>query len=131
MKMIDEVLQDRQEVYGDFFEGITCEAQILEIIKGRYFDHYKLPLPPIYYLFFSKIVMKLSRLAVSPDHVDSWTDIAGYARLVELHLNKVKQGVRYAKSEQESDAAPTKDAYTTKVRKQTRTSPVRKSTRKY
>ena len=131
MKMIDEVLQDRQEVYGDFFEGITCEAQILEIIKGRYFDQYKLPLPPIYYLFFSKIVMKLSRLAVSPDHVDSWTDIAGYARLVELHLNKVKQGVRYAQSEQESDAAPTKDAHTTKVRKQTRTSSVRKSTRKY
>ena len=131
MKTTDEVLQDRHVVYGDFFEGITCEAQILEIIKGRYFDQYKLPLPPIYYLFFSKIVMKLSRLAVSPDHVDSWTDIAGYARLVELHLNKIKQGVRNAQSEQEPDATPTKNAYATKVRKQTRSSTVRKSTRKH
>ena len=131
MKTTDEVLQDRHNVYGDFFEGITCEAQILEIIKSRYFEQYKLPLPPTYYLFFSKIVMKLSRLAVSPDHIDSWTDIAGYARLVELHLNKVKQGVRYAQSEQNPDVALTKDAHATKIRKKARTYPVRKPARKH
>ena len=43
---------------------------------------------PINVIYLSKIVMKLSRLAISPDHVDSWTDIAGYARLVEIQLTK-------------------------------------------
>jgi len=41
-------------------------------------------------IFFSKIIMKLSRLSVTPNHIDSWTDIAGYARLIEQHYTGVQ-----------------------------------------
>lgn len=90
-KTTDQVITERGEVYGDFFEGIQCEAQLLETIVDRYKSVYYIPLPPVYYLFFSKIAMKLSRLSVNPNHIDSWTDIAGYARLVELHLIKQQE----------------------------------------
>jgi len=88
MKTTDQVLEQRGEVYGDFFEGVSLEAVILENIKDRYRKQHNKEMDPVHVIYLSKIAMKLSRLAVSPSHVDSWTDIAGYARLVELQLMK-------------------------------------------
>jgi hypothetical protein len=88
MKTTDQVLEQRGEVYGDFFEGVSLEAVILENIKDRYRKAHNAEMDPVHVIYLSKIAMKLSRLAVSPSHVDSWTDIAGYARLVELQLIK-------------------------------------------
>jgi hypothetical protein len=84
----DSVIQERGETYGDFQEGILLEAGILDLIAKRHFDHHGGPMPLKNILYFSKIAMKLSRLSITPDHIDSWTDIAGYARLVELQLKK-------------------------------------------
>jgi hypothetical protein len=89
MTTTDQVLEERGNVYGDFYEGIELEANLLEAIKGRYQKHHGESMHPIHATYISKIVMKLSRLAVSPDHIDSWTDIAGYARLVELRLKEI------------------------------------------
>jgi len=88
MKTTDQVLEQRGEVYGDFFEGVSLEAAILENITNRYRKQHNAEMDPVHFIYLSKIAMKLSRLAVSPTHVDSWTDIAGYARLVEIQLNK-------------------------------------------
>jgi Domain of unknown function (DUF6378) len=88
MTTTDQVLEERGSVYGDFYEGIELEANLLESLKHRHQKHHGEAMHPIYATYISKIIMKLSRLAVSPDHIDSWTDIAGYARLVELHLKE-------------------------------------------
>jgi hypothetical protein len=88
MKTTDQVLEQRGEVYGDFFEGVSLEAVILESIKDRYRKTHDKEMDPVHVIYLSKIAMKLSRIAVSPTHLDSWTDIAGYARLVELQLAK-------------------------------------------
>jgi len=88
MTTTDQVLEQRGTVYGDFYDGVSLEAVILENIKGRYRNAHGKEIDPIYVIYLSKIAMKLSRLAVSPTHIDSWTDIAGYARLVELQLIK-------------------------------------------
>ena len=88
MTTTDQVLEQRGTVYGDFYDGVSLEAVILENIKDRYRKTHEKELDPIYVIYLSKIAMKLSRLAVSPHHIDSWTDIAGYARLVELQLIK-------------------------------------------
>jgi hypothetical protein len=90
MTTTDEVITERGKTYGDFNRGIVLETQLLEAIKGRYHDHYGWEMPPIYVTYLTKIIMKLSRLSITPDHIDSWTDIAGYARLVELHLTKIE-----------------------------------------
>ena len=88
MSNVNETLEQRGEVYGNFSQGITLEAEILSLIKGRYYDQYSRDMDEWCVVAISKIVMKLSRLAVSPKHLDSWHDIAGYAVLVEQHLKE-------------------------------------------
>lgn len=88
MKTTDQVLEQRGEVYGDFAEGVWLETYIIESIKDRYLAHHGIDMPPVSVMYISKIAMKLARLSVSPTHIDSWTDIAGYARLVEIQLTK-------------------------------------------
>jgi hypothetical protein len=114
MSTTDQILEERGQIYGDFYEGINLEAQMLELLKERYRGHYGLEMPPIYAAFMSKILMKLSRLSVTPTHVDSWVDIAGYARLIELHFTK---GNNNAKSTQIGNEESTTDAHKTEVRK--------------
>ena len=88
MSDTDKLLQERGATYGNFTDGIRLEAEILNAINTRYKDHSGHDLDAMSALFLSKIAMKLSRLSITPDHVDSWRDIAGYARLVELHYTQ-------------------------------------------
>lgn len=88
MTTTDSIIEERGKTYGDFNEGIELEATILGAIAKRYADHHGEDMPMVVALYFSKIAMKLSRLSITPDHIDSWADIAGYARLVELQLKK-------------------------------------------
>jgi len=92
MKTTDEILEERGNVYGDFTLGSEVEAAMMNIICANHESQTGRPMSAINKIFFSKIVMKLSRLSVSPSHIDSWTDIAGYARLVEQHLIKEQNG---------------------------------------
>lgn len=92
MKTTDEVLQERGSIYGDFTRGSELEAAMMNIICANHEIQTGKPMSAINKIFFSKIIMKLSRLSVTPDHVDSWTDIAGYARLVEQHYEGNKNG---------------------------------------
>jgi hypothetical protein len=89
MRLTDEVLKERGEVYGNFTDGSRLEMQIMALIAFNYEKQHRKPLPELERIFFSKIIMKLSRLSVTPNHIDSWTDIAGYARLVEQHYTGV------------------------------------------
>lgn len=92
MKTTDEVLKERGSVYGDFTDGSDVEAVIMGILAENHFNQTGKSLTELERIFFSKIIMKLSRLSVTPDHIDSWTDIAGYARLVEQHYEGKKNG---------------------------------------
>ena len=94
MRTTDEVLKERASVYGDFTDGSTLEAALIELLEFNHMRQHKKALTELERIFFSKIIMKLSRLSVTPDHIDSWTDIAGYARLIEQHY----AGVQNAKS---------------------------------
>jgi hypothetical protein len=88
MSNVNETLDKRGEVYGKFSHGITLEAEILSLIKGRHYAEHGTDMDIWYEVAISKIVMKISRLAVSPKHIDSWHDIAGYAVLVEQTLKE-------------------------------------------
>lgn len=88
MSDTDDLLKTRGDTYGNFTDGITTEALILQAINNNHRKHHGQELDAISSLFLSKITMKLARISVTPDHVDSWRDIAGYARLVELHYTQ-------------------------------------------
>lgn len=83
MENVKDTLSKRGEVYGSFEVGTTGFAGIITNLKTIFFDKNgrypeELEFLPIYYL-----VMKLVRLGATPDHIDTWHDIQGYAKLTE------------------------------------------------
>jgi len=82
--MIDKTLKERNKVYGDYKDNIEAVANIMDSLKCLHeCAHNNEPMPPqdeanLYY-----IVIKLARLGVTPNHIDSWHDLQGYAKLAE------------------------------------------------
>lgn len=66
---------DRQATYGDAKENFDRIAQMWSVLTGGALDFKATDVA----LFMA--AMKLSRLYESPDHLDSWVDLAGYAAL--------------------------------------------------
>jgi hypothetical protein len=67
-----KVTQDRGSIYGhpaDDFARVVDMAEGIKDCKDPRIKH-------VLYM----ILVKVSRLAATPDHLDSWIDIAGYAR---------------------------------------------------
>lgn len=67
------VLEDRREVYGDAKDNFDMIAALWEAAFGWSVDAGRVAL--------AMDLVKTSRLAVSPNHWDSWVDKAGYSAL--------------------------------------------------
>lgn len=98
MSEVNETLKERGKVYGDYKGGSEFRANVMELIADRYAKVNHGGMPAIHMVYVYDIVNKLSRLAVTPYHIDTWHDIAGYATLVEKALRKAE------KQEQEQEA---------------------------
>jgi hypothetical protein len=79
---ISDLLEKRQHDYGEFSEGVACQAQMLKALRKQYALHHGVAMPDKAVVHFSFMLIKLARLAVSPEHLDSWKDIEGYAHLI-------------------------------------------------
>ena len=79
-------MSSRQENYGSYEDGTVFRAQIMEAIRTRYTQHHGNLMNPMYEMMIWDIVNKISRLAVTPDHLDSIHDIVGYATLYESYV---------------------------------------------
>ncbi|MCI4437344.1 MAG: hypothetical protein JHC33_11115 [Ignisphaera sp.] len=89
---VSTTLKQRGEVYGDYRGGSELRAQIMALIKYRFFYVNCRGMSEFEATIIYDIVNKLSRLAVSPSHIDTWHDISGYATLVELMLKEELDG---------------------------------------
>ena len=89
-QMIDKTLEERGEVYGDYEGGLKFRRAVLDLIMARYAEVNKMVMPVDKQDLFLDIIGKLSRLAVTPSHSDSFHDLAGYSILVEGILNESK-----------------------------------------
>ena len=98
MSNVNETLKERGKVYGDYKGGSEFRANVMELIVDRYAKVNHGGMPAIHMVYVYDIVNKLSRLAVTPYHIDTWHDIAGYATLVEKAFRKAE------KQDQEADA---------------------------
>ncbi len=86
MKSVDETLEERGEVYGDYKGGSEFRATVTLAVKNRFMAVHGREMGQTDLIHIYDIINKLSRLAVTPDHKDSWHDIAGYAKLIEETL---------------------------------------------
>lgn len=93
-KTISDTLANRNKRYGDYGIGIKLRADIIELMLKSYAEQNdKQPMSKFYEGAIFDIINKLTRLAVTPNHTDSWRDIAGYALLMEKHLNNTNTGI--------------------------------------
>jgi hypothetical protein len=82
--MIKELVEERGHKYG---RAWYLESQFISMITEYHTNDVELPmLYSDYSGPWGDIVKKLMRLAWSPEHVDSWADIEGYARLARRHI---------------------------------------------
>ena len=74
LKEVEQTLEgDRQVDYGDASKNFARIARMWEVIFGH-----QVTLEQVH---LAMIAVKMSRLVNSPEHQDSWIDIAGYAAL--------------------------------------------------
>lgn len=91
MSNVNQTLKERGKVYGDYKGGSFFRSVVMRAIIARHSEVNHGGMPDIYMVYLYDIVNKLSRLASTPDHIDTWHDIAGYAMLVEEALKKDKE----------------------------------------
>ncbi len=94
MSEIDETLGKRSPVYGPYGTQVMVRRDIVTTMLAAYKEQHSGELmPPKYQEYLWDIANKLSRIATSPNHVDSWHDIQGYAKLIEQDLLKTGEGI--------------------------------------
>jgi len=86
MATVNETLEERGNVYGEYSEALDCKNSIMDALRLRHKQTNKEPMSLEHEMMFQDVIGKLSRLGSSPTHLDSWHDLAGYSLLVERTL---------------------------------------------
>jgi len=81
-----ETLIERGNNYGCYEVGTALRANIMKLILASHVTNNDTQMDKFFEVAILDIVNKLSRIAVTPTHIDSWHDICGYATLVENYL---------------------------------------------
>ncbi len=82
--MIEDVLNERQKTHGDY----ELHAQITQELKRVIAVYDRDDLSDTQRETLAMIAHKIGRiLAGNPNYADHWTDIAGYATLIERQLS--------------------------------------------
>jgi hypothetical protein len=85
-KKVEETVSERHSVYGPYWVGTKLRADIMHLIKEVYLENHGEYMEEMDSVMIFDIVNKLSRLATTPRHIDTWHDIQGYASRVEEFL---------------------------------------------
>lgn len=80
---VDDTLRQLGSVCGEFGVQLETIGGIVEIMKAAYIAN-KTTYPSKELLAeWHYLAIKLARVAVNPDHTDSYHDLAGYATMME------------------------------------------------
>lgn len=85
---INETLKQRGSVYGDFGVQLETVGGIVEIMKAAYIANNTTYPNKELLAEWHYLAIKLARVAVNPDYIDSYHDLAGYAALMERERMK-------------------------------------------
>ena len=89
---VQQTFKTREVIYGDYDIGIEFRTTVMNAILKSYKDNRKTDMPQEFRTLFMDVLTKLNRLAVSPNHVDSWHDLEGYARLAKQYCVNSEKG---------------------------------------
>lgn len=91
---VDKILEKRNKIYGDYEGGTIFRANVMEAINNRHESAVGYPLTIFQTVIFMDIIGKLSRLAVTPEHIDSWADMEGYSKLIKEQYERRKNAYK-------------------------------------
>ena len=77
-----------RSVYGPYKLGLQTRSKIIAAMEAAHKKVHGKAIPEIHRQAIWDIANKLSRIAVCPDHLDSWHDIVGYGSLIENMLKE-------------------------------------------
>jgi len=83
---IEETLEQRGSIYGDYEEGVATRSKILSLLHEHKECCTDEGFTYAETIMITDLVNKLVRFAGSPTHIDSIHDLAGYATLIERTL---------------------------------------------
>jgi hypothetical protein len=92
-KNLDETLSSRKAVYGKYYDQVILRADLMKLMTEAYKANHNQDMPEVYYGYIWDIMNKMSRIAVSPNHIDSWHDVQGYAKRVEESITERSDGI--------------------------------------
>lgn len=84
---IEDTLEQRGSVYGEFSEQVKCVDAITNAMIDCSCANGREPTGEEM-VEWHYLAIKLARIAVNPDHTDSYHDLAGYATLMERERMK-------------------------------------------
>lgn len=84
----EQTLKDRKEVYGEYGDNVKAVAKIMKTLNKLHASAHGSLLGENDRANLSYIVIKLVRLGVTPNHIDSWHDMGNYAHLSEEFYKK-------------------------------------------
>lgn len=91
MTSIDGIIEERTKRYGDFEGTAKVSTDLKERIRHHIYDR-DAELKPDQWEALDMICHKMARIINGdPDYIDSWDDIAGYAKLVADRLRREKK----------------------------------------
>ena len=82
--VIEQIITERKDTHGDFADDAGTSQSIKSVMRlGKNWEE----LTPVQKEALEQIATKIGRiLSGDPNHLDSWRDIQGYAKLVEDRL---------------------------------------------
>ena len=84
---VDKTLEERGNSYGSYKENVEAVADIMRNLNIVHKDKTGEDLNLIDFTNLNYQVIKLVRLAATPNHLDSWHDIQGYGKLAEEYYH--------------------------------------------
>ena len=88
---VEKILDERATTYGSFINVALFAQEMKEIIRSA-LDEQNVSLQADHLEALDMIASKIARIVIGdPHHVDSWLDIAGYAKLVADRLGGVSR----------------------------------------
>ena len=84
---IEETLTQRKSIYGEFNDQRLCVGEIVQIMIHCAKKN-NVVLQPEIIAEWHYLAIKLARIAVNPDYLDNYHDLAGYAMLMEKERMK-------------------------------------------
>lgn len=82
----NKTLEQRGSIYGPYRAGINTRRKLMDTMLAAYKKQHGKTMPKHNQEYLWDICNKLCRIAVCPNHIDSWHDVSNYAALIEADV---------------------------------------------